>query len=84
MIEALGNFIIIKTDKKDTTPSGLYVPNVNKAVHCTGKVFAVGDEVKDIKADDEVIYRPYAAAELMIDRVEYLVLERADVIGLVK
>ena len=33
---------------------------------------------------DEVVYRPYAAAELTVAKEEYTVIEQADIIGIVE
>ena len=85
MIKALGSFIIIKEVKgSNVTPSGLYMPSANKVVTCTGIVSAVGEDVKKIKVGDEVVYRPYASAELTVAKEEYTVLEQADIIGVVE
>lgn len=85
MIKALSSFIIIKEAKgANITPSGLYLPSANKVVSCTGVVSAVGEAVKGIKVGDEVVYRPYAAAELTVAKEEYTVIEQADIIGIVE
>lgn len=85
MIKAIGNNIVIKKESGPAmTTSGFYVPNQNKAVECTGIVSAIGDAVKGIKVGAEIVFRPYAAAELKVDKTEYLVLEQEDIIGVLE
>jgi len=85
MLKAIGdNIVIQKESGPATTASGFYIPNQNKAVECTGVVTAVGEGVKGIKVGNEIVFRPYAAAELKVDKVEYLVLEQEDVIGVLE
>lgn len=52
-----------------------------------GKVVAVGtdEELKEkIKKNDTVIYSKYAGDEIKVDGKEYLIIQRSDILAIVK
>lgn len=53
----------------------------------TGKVVAVGtdeDLQENIKVGDTIIYSKYAGDEIKIDGVEYMIIQRSDILATVK
>ena len=53
----------------------------------TGKVVAVGtdeDLKENIKVGDTIIYSKYAGDEIKIEDVEYMIIQRSDILATVK
>lgn len=63
------------------TASGLYLPGnaVEKPVMAT--VVAVGPDVKNIKVDENIVYKEYSTTELKINEVKYLIVKEEDVLA---
>jgi chaperonin GroES len=58
-----GKYMLVLPDSEDsrTNENGLIIPsNVEQEQKATGKVEAVGSEVKDVKVGDRVAYGAYA------------------------
>lgn len=52
-----------------------------------GKVIAVGtddDLKKNVKAGDTIIYSKYAGDEIKVDGNEYMIIQRSDILAIVK
>ncbi len=60
-LKPTGSNLIIDVERvKDTTDSGIYLPDESKWRTNIGTVVAVGPEVKEIRVGDRVIYHPMA------------------------
>ena len=47
------------------------------------KVVATGKDVKDVKADDKILYKEYSTTEVKIDGTEYLIVKEEDILATV-
>lgn len=93
-LKALGQKIIIKiTDinKEDGywSDSGMiWLPKLEKERNFMGKVEAIGEKVKDIKVEDEVIFSKYeewdSRKTFKIDDDRYVVLDEKEVIAIIE
>lgn len=78
-----GNIIISPIKRKETTKSGLYLPNaldqeeINK-----GKVIKVADDIIDIKENDFVLYKKFSPDIMTIEDKEYLTVKYEDVLAI--
>lgn len=58
----MGDIVLIQADEQKTqTTSGLYIQEDWKTLPPTGTVLAVGNEVKEVKPGDRVIFERYGA-----------------------
>lgn len=93
-IQPLGDRIIVKAvEPKEIKKSGIIIPETAKEKPQEGLVVAVGkgkttDEGKvipmEIKTGDTVLYGKYSGTEIKINDEEYLIMNEADVLGIVK
>jgi chaperonin GroES len=63
------------TAELEKTAGGLYIPDTAKEKPQSGKVEAVGDDVKSLKVGDN------SGSKINIDNVEYLIVKEEDVLG---
>jgi chaperonin GroES len=70
------------TNELEKTAGGLYIPDTAKEKPQTGKVEAVGEEVKQIKVGDKVLFDKYSGSKINIDNNEYLIVKEEDVLGI--
>ena len=69
------------TEELEKTAGGLYIPDSAKEKPQSGKVEAVGEEVKQIKVGDTILFDKYSGSKINIDNVEYLIVKEEDVLG---
>ena len=65
----------------EKTAGGLYIPDTAKEKPQSGKVEAVGDDVKSLKVGDNVLFDRYSGSKINIDNAEYLIVKEEDVLG---
>jgi chaperonin GroES len=84
--QPLGERVLVKVKEPETkTASGIIIPDsASKEKQNEAKVLAVSEEVKTIKVDDVVVFGKYAGTTVVVDAVEYLVLETKDILGVIK
>ena len=92
-VKPLRNQIIVKEfEQKETTSSGLVIPESAKGLSHEGEVVAVGVghmltdgtyKELEVKVGDTVLYRPRTGTQITLDDVEYLVLSDSDVLLIV-
>jgi chaperonin GroES len=70
------------TEEMQKTAGGLYIPDSAKEKPQSGKVEAVGDEVKALKVGDKILFDRYSGSKINIDNVEYLIIKEEDVLGI--
>ncbi len=70
------------TNELEKTAGGLYIPDTAKEKPQTGKVEAVGEEVKQIKVGDKILFDKYSGSKINIDNIEYLIVKEEDVLGI--
>ncbi|MDH4944937.1 co-chaperone GroES [Sulfurimonas sp. C5] len=80
----LGERILVKSvEESNTTASGIIIPDNAKEKPNRAEVIAIGDEVKNVKAGDTVVFGKYSGTGLALEGQEYIVLEIADVLGVI-
>ena len=70
------------TEELGKTAGGLYIPDSAKEKPQSGKVEAVGAEVKQLKVGDKILFDRYSCSKISIDNVEYLIVKEEDVLGI--
>lgn len=69
------------TEELDRTAGGIYIPDAAKEKPQKGRVEAIGDEVKGVKAGDTILFEKYSGSKITIDGSEYLILKEEDILG---
>jgi chaperonin GroES len=80
----LGDRVLLKVQEVETqTASGIYIPdNASQEKPTQAEVVAIGSDVKDVKVGDKVVYTKFArSATVTLDGTDYLVMETAEVLG---
>lgn len=70
------------TPELEKTAGGLYIPETAKEKPQSGKVEAVGEEVKQIKVGDTILFDRYSGSKITLDNTEYLIVKEEDVLGI--
>jgi len=70
------------TEEMEKTAGGLYIPDSAKEKPQSGKVEAVGDDVKSLKIGDKILFDRYSGSKISIDNTEYLIIKEEDVLGI--
>ena len=70
------------TAELEKTAGGLYIPETAKEKPQSGKVEAVGDDVKSLKIGDKILFDRYSGSKISIDNTEYLIIKEEDVLGI--
>lgn len=90
-VQPRGKYVLVRPDEAEARESehGILVPDaVEQEQRAQGIVIAVGEEVKDIKEGDKVIYGAYAGENLKLlesaKKVDYKLLHTDDVIAFIK
>ncbi len=66
----------------EKTAGGLYIPEAAKEKPQKGKIEAIGNEVKSVKAGDQILFDKYSGSKINIENVEYLILKEEDILGI--
>ena len=73
---------------KETTMSGIIIPDTAKEKPLMGTIVAVGpgksDESMTVKVGDAVLYGQYSGTEIKIDNGNYLIMKESDIYGICK
>lgn len=84
-IKPLGDRVVaIKEEAKTQTASGILLPEVAKEQPVVAEVVAIGEDIKNIKTGDKIVYTEYRAADLKINNKNYLILKAEDILGIIK
>jgi len=70
------------TEELEKTAGGLYIPDSAKEKPQSGKVEAVGDDVKSLKIGDKILFDRYSGSKINIDNVDHLIIKEEDVLGI--
>ncbi|MEZ5114990.1 MAG: co-chaperone GroES [Candidatus Nanopelagicales bacterium] len=87
MVEPLGARVLVRLiEEASMTPSGLVLPDTAKDAPQRGEVVAVGDDEEMIKVavGDRVYFAKYTGTELRLDGIDYLILEAADLLAVIR
>ena len=84
-LQPLGDYIVaVGEEAAAKTASGLYLPDNAKEKPKTAKVVAVGKDVKQVKANDRIVYKSYSTTDVKVDSTEYILVKEEDVLATVK
>lgn len=76
--------LVIPAGEEETTASGIIIPDTAKEKPRRGTISAVGndEELQElVKEGDEILYGKYAGDELSYDGIDYLILNRGDILA---
>jgi chaperonin GroES len=68
----------------EKTSGGLYIPDAAKEKPQKGKIEAIGNEVKNVKIEDVILFDKYSGSKITIDSQEYLILKEEDILGIIE
>jgi len=85
-IRPLKDKVVIRysEEQEEKTAGGIYVPDVAKEKPQKGTVDAVGSEVKEVKAGNQVLFDKYSGSKIKIDNIEYLIVKEEDLLGIIE
>jgi chaperonin GroES len=85
-IKPLKDRVVIRysEEQEEKTAGGIYVPDVAKEKPQKGTVEAVGSEVKEVKAGNQVLFDKYSGSKIKIDNVEFLIVKEEDLLGIIE
>ncbi len=79
--------LIQPVEEEEQRVGNIIIPDTAKEKPRMGKVVAVGtdEDIKEIfKEGDRVLFAKYAGDEIKIQGIEYLIVQRSDVLAIVK
>ena len=83
-----GKVLIEPLSAEEKTAGGIYIPDSAKEKPSKGKIIAIGKEDSEDKSElstgDTVLYGKYAGTELQIDDKNYLILNKEDILLIIK
>jgi len=84
-IQPLADYVVAQAEKAEAkTASGLYLPDQAQEKPKTAKVVAVGQEAKQIKVGDRILYKTYSTTEVKVEGEDYILVKEEDVLATVK
>lgn len=84
-LQPLADRIVMEQlEAEETTASGIVLPGSAQEKPKMAKVIAVGKDVKEVKAGDQVIYKSYGPDEIKVGSQEYLIGKEEDLLAIVK
>jgi len=72
------------SEELDRTASGLYIPDAAKEKPQRGKIEAIGNDVKNVKVGDKILFDKYSGSKVSIDSQDYLILKEEDILGIIE
>ena len=84
-IKPLKDRVVVKPQEaEEKTASGIVLPsNASKEQPQQGEVVAIGDEQKDVKIGDNVLFKSYAPTKIKISNEEIYILEGDDILAII-
>ena len=82
MINALKDKIIVEFLKTTKTETGLIIPDSAKDPQGFGRVLSVGEEVKNIKEGDVLVFHMMAGMDLILNKTVQKCLKAEEVYGI--
>ena len=84
-IQPLADFVVAQQEAAESkTASGLYLPEKATEKPKLAKVLATGQQVKEIKAGDRIVYGGYGNDEIKINGEVYLLIKLENIYATVK
>lgn len=84
--------IVERVEEEEKTVGGIIIPDTAKEKPQEGTIIAVGKgkvldngtKIElDVKVGDKILFSKYAATDIKIDGVEYLIMREDDILGVV-
>lgn len=83
-IKPLGARVLVERAKvEEKTDSGIIIPDSAQEKQNKGKVVAVGNDVKDVKVGDTVLYGKFNGTEINEGDEAFLILQEEDLLAIV-
>ncbi|UCE58384.1 MAG: co-chaperone GroES [Phycisphaerales bacterium] len=92
-IKPLGDKVIVKrVEAEETTAGGIVLPDTAKEKPKRGIILAVGNgrllddgtrSEMQVDKHDEVLFTSYAGTEIKVDGEEYMIMDEADILGII-
>jgi len=91
-LKPLGDRVVIKPIREETTKSGLVLPDTAKEKPQRGRVVAAGDGRRDddgdripldVQVGHEVLFAKYAGTEFKFEDEDFLILAEKDILAIV-
>lgn len=92
-IKPLGDKVIVKrVEAEEKTAGGIVLPDSAKEKPKRGIVLAVGNgrlldsgdrTQMQVKKNDEVLFTSYAGSEIKVGGDEYMIMDEADILGII-
>lgn len=85
--------IVERVEEEEKTVGGIIIPDTAKEKPSEGTIIAVGKgkvldngtKIElDVKVGDKILFSKYAATDIKIDGVEYLIMREDDILGVVE
>jgi chaperonin GroES len=87
-IQPLEDRVLIKPmEEKEKKLGSIIIPETAKEKPQIGTIEAVGTDEelqKIVKVGDKIIYGKYSGTEIELDGVNYLIIQKSDLLGVVK
>ncbi len=85
-IQPMEDYVVAMAEEPELkTASGLYLPGNAQEKPKTVKVVAVGKGVDEVKVGDRIIYKnTYEATEVKVEKDEYVLIYKKNIIATVK
>ncbi len=87
-IQPLEDRVLIKPmEEKEKKQGSIIIPETAKEKPQMGTVEAVGTDEelqKIVKVGDRIIYGKYSGTEIELDGITYLIIQKSDLLGVVK
>ncbi|MGN1012971.1 MAG: co-chaperone GroES [Clostridia bacterium] len=83
MIRCVGKNIIVELSNKNEYEKNGIIIKSSSSSNLIGNVICVGNEVRDIKVGDKVIYSEKDARKIIYESKEYYVLDEKDILAII-
>jgi len=86
-LQPMDDRVIVERVEEETKSGAIIIPDTAKEKPRLGKVIAVGtdeDLQEKVKVGDKILYGKYVGDEVELDGKEYLIVQRADILAIVK
>jgi chaperonin GroES len=82
----IGERVLVKREvEANKTASGIFIPDSAKEKPQRGIAVAVSkDVINEISVGDTVVFSKYGSADLVLEGIEYAVLKKEDILGIIK
>lgn len=78
-MKALGDIVIAKVIVEEKTKGGIVLPQNSQLPQTTGKVISCGEEVKEIKINDMIMFHNRGGQVIFIENEEYRALKYGEI-----